>query len=295
MVTAVAEHNPQLNWNSLPAVTTINVTEQYSGGKQSTHDNLHSQEEEWGQKLLLTSVCDVCVCWGCHAHINCCSFGYILFNCSVVCPRLNMARSCDSDAAKSLELTEQYCGLAHLDFAFVPFDPSDYSRGAVAALFAFLPYFCGIFLIGYALASRSRPLAFVIAGFLVNEAVNKVLKNAFRQPRPQGAALANYGMPSSHSQFCAYLAICQFILVKKSFFQRCTHPLFLLLVGVTATMMWSRVYLGFHTLSQTVVGTFAGAAVAVSWITVVHRFHSVNVCLVWCYDLALYVVNRLSC
>ena len=150
------------------------------------------------------------------------------FNCSVVCPRLNMARSCDSDAAKSLELTEQYCGLAHLDFAFVPFDPSDYSRGAVAALFAFLPYFCGIFLIGYALASRSRPLAFVIAGFLVNEAVNKVLKNAFRQPRPLGAALANYGMPSSHSQFCAYLAICQFILVKKSFFQRCTHPLFLL-------------------------------------------------------------------
>jgi hypothetical protein len=47
VVTAVAEHNPQLNWNSLPAVTTINVTEQYSGGKQSTHDNLHSQEEEF--------------------------------------------------------------------------------------------------------------------------------------------------------------------------------------------------------------------------------------------------------
>ena len=60
MVTAVAEHNPQLNWNSLPAVTTINVTEQYSGGKQSTHDTEDSQEEACrGQKLLLTSVCDV--------------------------------------------------------------------------------------------------------------------------------------------------------------------------------------------------------------------------------------------
>ena len=205
-----------------------------------------------------------------------------------------MAQSCDVDAAKSLELTEQLCGLAHLDFAFVPFDPSDYTRGAIAALFAFLPYFCGVFLIGYALASRSRPLAFVIAGILVNEAANKVLKNAFRQPRPPGAALSNYGMPSSHSQFCAYLAVCQFMLVKKSVARRSAHPLFLLLACVTAVMMWSRVYLGFHTVSQTVVGAVAGAAVAVSWIIVVQRFHTVQWCLIWCFESALTVVRMVS-
>jgi membrane-associated phospholipid phosphatase len=203
----------------------------------------------------------------------------------------NMHGACDANAVKNLELTELFCGLAHLDFAFVPFDPSDYSRGSFAALFAFLPYFSGVFLIGYALASRSRHLAFVIAGLLVNEAANKVLKNAFKQPRPPGAALSNYGMPSSHSQFVAYLAACFFVLLKKTVVQRIVHPLFLLLVAVVAIMMWSRVYLGFHTWTQTVVGAGTGAAVAVSWIFIVHRFHAVQQCLVWCFDFALNILE----
>ncbi len=205
-----------------------------------------------------------------------------------------MSGSCDANAAKNLELTERFCGLAHLDFAFVPFDPSDYSRGCVAALFAFLPYFCGIFLVGYALASRSRTLAFVIAGFFVNEAANKVLKNIFQQPRPSGAALSNYGMPSSHSQFFAYLAVSFFMLMKKPVAHRCVSPLFLILVGATAIMMWSRVYLRFHTLSQTLVGAGVGAAVAVSWVLIVRRFHALQNCLVWCFEVSLEIVGHLS-
>lgn len=205
-----------------------------------------------------------------------------------------MAGSCDADAAKNLELTEHLCGLAHLDFAFVPFDPSDYSRGFVAALFAFLPYFCGVFLIGYALASRSRTLAFVIAGFFVNEAANKVLKNIARQPRPPGAALSNYGMPSSHSQFFAYLSVCFFMLMKKPVARRFINPLFLMLVGATAIMMWSRVYLRFHTLPQTLAGAAVGAAVAVSWILSLRRFHALQQCLVWCFDVSLEIVGYLS-
>jgi len=199
----------------------------------------------------------------------------------------SMTGTCDAAAAKNLELSEHLCGLAHLDFAFVPFTPSDYTRGSVAALFAFLPHFCLVFLVGYALACRSRTLAFVIAGFFVNEVANKVLKNALKQPRPPGAALSNYGMPSSHSQFVAYLAACCFILMKKTAIQRLLHPMFLLLIGVVAVMMWSRVFLGFHTLWQTVVGAGAGAAVAAAWLTIVHRLPLVQKCLIWCFDFAL--------
>jgi dolichyldiphosphatase len=205
-----------------------------------------------------------------------------------------MTGACDSDAAKNLELTELFCGLAHLDFAFVPFDPSNHTTGSVAALFAFFPYFCGIFLIGYALSSRSRSLAYVIAGFFVNEAANKVLKNALKQPRPPGAALSNYGMPSSHSQFVAYLAVCYFMFMKKSVAKRIFNPLFLMLVALAACMMWSRVYLGFHTLSQTVVGAVVGAAVANGWVSFVFRYCAVQRCLGWCFDLALNTVDRLS-
>lgn len=205
-----------------------------------------------------------------------------------------MTGACDVDAAKNLELTEFFCGVAHLDFAFVPFDPSNYTRGSVAALFAFFPYFCGVFLIGYALSSRSRSLAFVIAGFLVNEAANKVLKNAFKQPRPPGAALSNYGMPSSHSQFVTYLAACYFMLLKKSVAKRLTNPLFLLLVALAAVMMWSRVYLGFHTLSQTIVGAGTGAAVAILWILFVNRHLAVQRSLGWCFELALKTMDYIA-
>jgi dolichyldiphosphatase len=204
-----------------------------------------------------------------------------------------MTGACDIDAAKNLNLTAHFCKLAHLDFAFVPFDRSDYTRGSVAALFAFLPHFCIVFLVGYALASRSRPLAFVIAGFLVNEVANKAMKNIFKEARPPGAALSNYGMPSSHSQFAAYLAVCFFICMKKPVTQRLMHPLFLSLVCVVAVMMWSRVYLSFHTLSQTVVGAGAGAAVAVSWSFIVHRFQPLQQCLVWCFEFVLSRVDSL--
>jgi dolichyldiphosphatase len=205
-----------------------------------------------------------------------------------------MTGTCDVDAVKNLELTELFCGVAHLDFAFVPFDPSNYTRGSLAALFAFFPYFCGIFLIGYALSSRSRSLAFVIAGFLVNEAANKVLKNVFKESRPPGAALSNYGMPSSHSQFVAYLAACYFLLMNKTIARRLTNPLFLLLAALTFVMMWSRVYLGFHTLLQTVVGAGAGAAVAVAWVAFVSRFHAAQQCLGWLFELALKIVDSFS-
>jgi dolichyldiphosphatase len=207
---------------------------------------------------------------------------------------LKMRGICDAAAAKNLELTEQYCAISHLDFAFVPFDPADYSRGYLAALFAFFPYFCGIFLIGYALSSRSRALAFVIAGFLVNEAVNKVLKSAFKQPRPAGAALSNYGLPSSHSQFVAYLAACHFMLMKKTVSKRLWDAMFIVLVALLGVMMWSRVHLGFHTLMQTVVGAATGAAVAVAWILFVNRCHAAQHSLGWCFELALKAADYLS-
>lgn len=47
----------------------------------------------------------------------------------------------------------------------------------------------------------------LLLGQLLNEILNLVLKNGFRQPRP--SSLSNYkdfGMPSSHAQFMAFLA-----------------------------------------------------------------------------------------
>lgn len=46
----------------------------------------------------------------------------------------------------------------------------------------------------------------LLLGQLLNEILNLTLKNAFRQPRPSTISnYSDYGMPSSHSQFMAFL------------------------------------------------------------------------------------------
>lgn len=46
----------------------------------------------------------------------------------------------------------------------------------------------------------------LLLGQLLNELLNLGLKNAFRQPRPESSSnYSDYGMPSSHSQFMAFL------------------------------------------------------------------------------------------
>ena len=71
-----------------------------------------------------------------------------------------------------------------------------------------------LFITAQVLRSRSCQRAARIAGILllgqlINEVANLILKNVLRHPRPSNSSLSgykDYGMPSSHSQFMAFLS-----------------------------------------------------------------------------------------
>ncbi|MGH0151361.1 UNVERIFIED_CONTAM: hypothetical protein FKN15_020393 [Acipenser sinensis] len=82
-------------------------------------------------------------------------------------------------------------------------------------------------------------------GLVLNEGVNWLLKNIFREPRPCGGAHATltteYGMPSSHSQFIWFFFMYSFLF------------------------LYFRVYLLYHSWSQVINGGVAGSIMAVAW------------------------------
>lgn len=53
-----------------------------------------------------------------------------------------------------------------------------------------------------------------------------------------------------------------------SYAERAVASIFVL--GVAAAVAWSRIYLGYHTSKQVLVGTFAGALSALAWYGITH-------------------------
>ena len=107
-----------------------------------------------------------------------------------------------------------------ISFFFVEYDHLDH-WGYLLAFLSFTPPFLvaiqtSVYVTLLITSKSTRTRGFRIAadragklllGQLLNEILNLVLKNVLRQPRP--STLSNYkdfGLPSSHSQFMAFLA-----------------------------------------------------------------------------------------
>uniref|UniRef100_A0A7S4DF67 Phosphatidic acid phosphatase type 2/haloperoxidase domain-containing protein n=1 Tax=Lotharella globosa TaxID=91324 RepID=A0A7S4DF67_9EUKA len=88
------------------------------------------------------------------------------------------------------------------------------------------------------------------------------------QPRPLGCGHPGYGMPSSHSQFMAYLAV---YCVLWSYRRVKLDDYLWKILGnaglcaLAALVMYSRVALRYHTVNQVLVGAFVGSIFAIFW------------------------------
>lgn len=115
---------------------------------------------------------------------------------------------------------------------------------------------------------------------LLNVGLGVSLKILLRQPRPAAtcAALGNchkYGMPSSHAQVMAFVAVTCFLLDRRRRelgpkpqlrATRAVQAAELLLLAVaTAAVGYARVYLGYHSPAQVAAGAALGAAAAWAW------------------------------
>ena len=143
----------------------------------------------------------------------------------------------------------------------------------------------------------------MFTGQLACEAFNFALKRLIKEERPRGQMTLGkgYGMPSSHAQFVAFWAVYLglFLMVRHSprlvsptsgggsgnrsmtatstttpttgmnaavwgsFLERLGTSF--LAMAIAVAVAWSRLYLGYHSLHQVVVGWCAGVVFALAW------------------------------
>ena len=110
-----------------------------------------------------------------------------------------------------------------------------------------------------------------LCGFALNFISNFILKNIFRQPRPNKRTIQThpdyplfiqqmnnldiYGMPSGHTQSATFSTVFVYLATRD----------FRILVGyliVTCITMWQRIHYKFHTYTQVLVGGIVGTGMA---------------------------------
>ena len=179
---------------------------------------------------------------------------------------LRSDQGCRAEIDKNMDnnALEANKALKPFSLTYVVYDKDDKYLGFLLALFTLLPIFLMVMYVTLVLARRNLHTVYVLALQLANEAFNYVLKNTFKEPRPDSSdRTGDYGFPSNHSQFMAFFAAywsLYFLFRKNSKFSHgfYTGVITLGIVTGSAITCYSRFYLGYHSPTQIYGGIFFG-------------------------------------
>ncbi|KAK3359998.1 phosphatidic acid phosphatase type 2/haloperoxidase [Lasiosphaeria hispida] len=195
--------------------------------------------------------------------------------------------------------------LASLSLTHVYYNPDD-PISLLCAWLALVPQALCVVYATLIWSTREAEVALMFAGQLACEGANFALKRLIKEERPRHVHQSKskgYGMPSSHAQFACFwaVALSLFLLVRHrprhppapvpgkdakgrtpsrlAAIERYAHEPWSLAqrtlvsggaVTLAGLVGWSRVYLGYHTGKQVLVGCAAGSVSAVAWFAVTY-------------------------
>ncbi|PIN10528.1 Dolichyl pyrophosphate phosphatase [Handroanthus impetiginosus] len=123
---------------------------------------------------------------------------------------------------------------------------------------------------------------FFALGLLISQFINEIIKKSVQQARPETCALLemcdSHGWPSSHSQYMFFFAVYLTLLTYYRFgalFRNQMSIVGLVVWPLAVLTLYSRVYLGYHTVGQVFSGAVLGAVLGGAWFWVVNN-------LLWC-------------
>ncbi|KAI8741878.1 dolichyldiphosphatase 1 [Biomphalaria glabrata] len=166
-----------------------------------------------------------------------------------------------------------------VSLTYVEYPKGDF-LGFILAWFSLLPFILIVSFITMILLRRDLHTAAFFAGLLVNELINIAIKHLVQESRPvrgRENLYTEYGMPSSHTQFmwffASYFALfLLFRLYKNYSLIEDVWKYVCAGLGVLCAILvsWSRIYLGYHTMSQVLVGVLLGSILGALWFLNVH-------------------------
>lgn len=171
------------------------------------------------------------------------------------------------------------------DDTYVRYDPNDLIS-FISVYFSLLPIGILIFYLSWFIITREIEPVIIAGGQVVNDIVNNIVKNIIKEQRPlfiegfqQSGLRSGYGMPSAHSQFMGFFAT--FFMLKvwlnwKGLNTSRKVMSSIALYGVAGCVVFSRVYLYYHSVGQVLVGISLGSFIGASYFVVIGIARSVG-------------------
>ncbi|XP_041998532.1 lipid phosphate phosphatase gamma-like [Salvia splendens] len=120
---------------------------------------------------------------------------------------------------------------------------------------------------------------FFAIGLLISQVINEFIKTSVQQARPETCDLLemcdSHGWPSSHSQYMFFFVVYFTLLTHYrigSLFRNQMAMVLLVVWPLAVLTMYSRVYLGYHTVAQVFAGAALGIALGGGWFWVVNNW-----------------------
>ena len=153
--------------------------------------------------------------------------------------------------------------------------------GKFLALISLIPFAIVAGIVTLILFRRDLHTIAFFGGILINECINFVLKHTICEARPMKRENVHveYGMPSMHAQFMWFFAayITLFICVRLHHNNNSSISERFWKIAIIATciiiavlVIYSRVYLLYHTISQVLWGAFVGIILGTIWFIITH-------------------------
>ena len=160
-----------------------------------------------------------------------------------------------------------------VDLTYVEYPSEDGIFGFAVSLVSLTPIALFVGLFSIAVNNRDLRYALLALGLLLSTIANEIAKKIIKQDRPALSHKKGYGMPSDHSQFMMFWLISIIVYFR-------AHPVlrrwFYISLSIsnailTASVMYSRYYLGVHSLEQIFVGSLSGLILGYTWTHLIIR------------------------
>ncbi|KAJ8542200.1 hypothetical protein K7X08_017066 [Anisodus acutangulus] len=119
---------------------------------------------------------------------------------------------------------------------------------------------------------------FFAIGLIISQLINEIIKKSVQQARPETCVLLemcdSHGWPSSHSQYMFFFAVYFTLLTYRKLGLICRNQMLigvLLIWPIAILTMYSRVYLGYHTVAQVFAGSALGIVLGGGWFWIVNN------------------------
>lgn len=141
---------------------------------------------------------------------------------------------------------------------------------------SFIPHIIAIYTISVSIYAKCINHLLFLIGLVISHESAKIMKKMLKQPRPTGAFLSSYGMPSDHSMFMFFITSYVILFLRSNpRLRRSSFAISAVSLIVTSCLVcFSRLYLGVHSVDQVSVGAGIGILLGCFWYLLVNKYLS---------------------